>query len=77
MPNDEDDDIKTPTATPVAKKHPSSARHFATKPCPECLGDESRALDCHICDNQRFTNEPVKYSTWDLRKTLADYNKGE
>lgn len=70
MPNDEDED-KTPTASPLAKKHPSSTHHLSLKSCPHCLGKD---IECKVCSNEHYTNDPIKYSTWDLRKTLLDYN---
>ena len=75
MVDDKDDDDKTPTASPLAKKHPSSQRHInAIKACPECLGSHAVQY-CVICDNQRYTDSDITFSTWELRKTLVDYNK--
>jgi hypothetical protein len=78
--DDDSDDDKTPTASPLAKKHPSSEYHINIKKqpprfCPECLGDISKVQYCNICDNRRYTDSEVTFSTWELRKTLADYNK--
>ena len=72
--NKKDDDL-TPTASPLAKRPESSTRHVAMQACPYCEGLELTHPECKVCENQRYSNDPIKLSTWDLRKTLKDYIK--